>query len=56
MTDEQRAAQENSGVSNEPDQEAQVIYEKKPKKKVALKKPDGLKIQLDDDDEGSDEL
>jgi len=43
-------------VSNEPDEEATVISEKKPKKKTGFKKPLGLKIQLDDDDEDSDEL
>ena len=40
---------------NEPDEEATVISEK-PKKRVEMKKPGGLQISLDDDDEGSDEL
>jgi len=52
---EQREEIENEN-ENEPDEEATVISEKKPLKKVEMKKPGGLKISLGDDDEGSDEL
>jgi 5,10-methenyltetrahydromethanopterin hydrogenase len=49
MTDEQRASKVER--VKEPDEEATVVFEKKPKGKVEMKKPGGLKIKLDDEDD-----